>query len=320
MTVIGLLAVGIIELASGAQSGAPSPPVARADIAALSEPISAFARDLERLRRFMGAPKANELDIGIRSAIPRDLYFQALTLWEQTDRLSFEVSRTRAKPPPTPEGDIGSQEVLSRLQDAHQLLRRAMEPLQIANAGETAAGAEIAAVDLFNAMLNLNRQVNLLLERHISPSDVYKEVTLAIGYSARLLARYPDATRIPAEPPFEPDKQPRDVYLRLIECLQNIVHIFDQLRLPILAIDTRRTDLDRLQPSDVYLIAALIVSQLDFLHKHLAITQPPPSAVYPGLKFPAHTFQRAGILQVQLRQLERYLAPAPATKLFPESP
>ncbi len=173
---------------------------------------------------------------------------------------------------------------------------------------------------MFNAILDLNRQLNLLLERHTSPSDVYKEITLAMGYSARLLARYPDAIRIPEEPPFEPDQQPRDVYLRLIECLQSVVRIFDKLGLAILKIDPSRTDLDSLQPSDVYLVVSMIVSQLDFLYKHLGIAKPPPQPVYPGLKFPAHSYQRAGILQAQLQQLERLLVTDPTVITSPDPP
>lgn len=196
-----------------------------------------------------------------------------------------------------------------------------MRQLQItAVDGPVEGNGAVTPLDCFDALLNLNRQLNLLLEQHISPSDVYQQVTLAIGYSARLLARYPDAIRIPAEPPFEPDQQPRDVYLRLIECLQGIVRIFDRQGLAVLKIDTRQTDLDRLQPGDVYPIATLIVSQLDFLHQHLGIAQPPPQPVYPGLKFPAHTYQRAAILQAQLHQLERFLSSGQATIPMPNSP
>lgn len=306
--VFGLLVAGFIALAHGAEIGPPAPASAGTD-AALAAGIGAFGRDLERLRRFMGAPRASALDIGIRDALPRDLYFQTLTLWEQTDRLSFEILRTRAKPLPAPAGAIGPQDILGRIQDAHQQLRQIMRQLQIADTGHPADGDDAAMPDRFNALLNLNRQLNLLLERHISPSDVYQQVTLAIGYSARLLARYPDAIRIPEEPPFEPDKSPRDVYLRLTECLQDIVRIFDRLGLAVLKIDARRTELDRLQPGDVYPIALLIVSQLDFLHQHLGIAPPPPQPPYPGLKFPAHTYQRAAILQAQLHQLERLLTP-----------
>ena len=274
--------------------------------------IEAFARDLERLRRFMGAPKAGELDIGIRSAIPRDLYFQTLTLWQQTDRLLFEIMRVHAHPPPAPTGAIGLQDALAALQDAHQILQQVMRELRIAPTAEPPPtprpGGKATLADSFIATLDLNRQLDLLVERHIAPRDVYREVTLAVAYSARLLARYAEATRLPAEPPFEPDRQPGDVYRRLIACLQSIARIFATLGLPVLQIDTSHTDVANLRPGDVFLVASMIVSQLDFLYQRLDSAQARPQATYPGFKFPSHTYQRAGILQAQLTQIERFLA------------
>lgn len=319
IVVFGLIPHGFSAPATGAQPIPPSLPetVDGAGLAALSDQIDAFARDMERLRRFMGVSETRALDIGIRDPLPRDLYFQTLTLWENTDRLSFEVKRVHGLPPAPPSDGTGIPNILARLRSAHQLLRQAMQDLQMAPSRETPAGTPKSFTELFNGVLAINRQLNLMLERHISPSEVYRELTLAIGYSARLLARYPDATRIPPEPPFEPDKQPKDVYLRLIECLQSIARIFDSQGLAVLKIDPGRTDLDGLQPSDVYLVASMIVSQLNFLHQHLDIAKPPPQPVYPGLKFPAHSYQRAGILQAQLRQLERFLATDRATSTRP---
>ena len=66
----------------------------------------------------------------------------------------------------------------------------------------------------------VNRQLNLLLERRFAPSDVYMQVTQAIGYAARQLAHNRDAMRIPDTPPFERNKQPGSVYFRLVNCLK----------------------------------------------------------------------------------------------------
>ena len=303
-----LCSAGVFPVAAGAEPPSSSPEkILETGATTISARLEAFGRDLERLRRFMGAPKASELDIGIHGALPRDLYFQTLTLWQKTDRLSFEVMRIHSTPLQPAPGDIGQQDILLGLEDATRILRQVLQELRIPSAAEPPPEPKVPA-DPFTAIVYLNRQLNLLLERHIGPSDVYMEITLAIGYSARILSRYPESDRIPAEPPFEPDKQPGDVYRRLIECLRSIARIFDQLGLPVLRIDPGRTDPDSLQPSDVYLVAAMIVSQLDFLHKYLDIAKAPPQPIYPGYRFPAHSYQRAGILQSQLTQLERFLA------------
>jgi hypothetical protein len=275
-----------------------------AAVAAISRQLAVFSHDLEQLRLFMGAAQVSDLDIGIRSDLPRDLYFQTLTLWQKTDRLMFEVVRAHAPSPSAPVGDIDMQDILPILQQAHRLLRQVMSELRLAD--PTNAASTPLATDLFTAILNLNRQLDSMLERHFAATDVYTEITLAVGYAARLLARYSDAIRIPLEPPFEPNKLPSDVYRRLIACLQSITRIFQALELPVLTIDASQTDTAHLTPGDVFVVASLIVSQLDFLYKHQGLAKPPPQSIYPGLKFPAHSDQRAGILQAQLEQLECY--------------
>ena len=96
-----LLAVGSHGYAEVAQPNPSSPGTTGSDANAIPAQIAAYSQDLERLRRFMGAPRAGKFNIGIHSNLTRDLYFQTLTLWQKTDRLLFEISRVRATPPPT---------------------------------------------------------------------------------------------------------------------------------------------------------------------------------------------------------------------------
>ena len=54
--------------------------------------------------------------------------------------------------------------------------------------------------DVFGAIMQTNRQLNLLLDQPFSPAEVYEQVTLAMGYTARLRAQFP-GDRIPETPP-----------------------------------------------------------------------------------------------------------------------
>ena len=51
-----------------------------------------------------------------------------------------------------------------------------------------------------------------------------------------------------------------------------------------------------------------IIGQEDVAIARLDSAKARPQATYPGFKFPSHTYQRAGILQAQLTQIERFLA------------
>ncbi len=318
-----LLLLGLLLSPAVAQEEEWSPPAAPTESAAeLTFQMTGFAQNLDRLRRFMGMPEIPGIDLGIRSDLPRDLYFQALNLWQRADRLLFEVRRTHGSPPQPPAGAIELADVLPLLRDAHETLRRVMRELQIppVTLTQEALPRTENRAGLFTILLTLNRQLDALLERHFAPRDVYMEITLATAYASRLLSRYPDTEGSPLAPPFEPDRRPADVYLRLLDCLERITRIFHTLDLPVLTIDDRRTAPDRLTPGDVFAVASLIVSQLDFLYRQLGIVLPPPQPVYPGLKFPAHSLQRAGILQAQLEQLERQIPVRPSGDAGHESP
>jgi hypothetical protein len=254
----------------------------------------------------MGVRKAHALDLGICSQAPHDVYFQASTLFEKINRLSFEITRERASPPPKPVGTIQSSDILLLMSSAHQLLGRIMAALQVPEKATPVIvrNPSTTCTDVFKRMLTVNRQLNLLLERQFSPSDVYMEVTLAVTYASRLLAQFPESNRIPEEPTFEPGKEPVDVYRRLITCLEIISRIFDMLGLQEAQAKVGMVDVGAMTADEVFLVASLVVSQLDFLHRHFRITKMPREIFYPGRRFPAQVYQRAGLLEAQLEQLE----------------
>ena len=160
-------------------------------------------------------------------------------------------------------------------------------------------------------MVKANRQLNLLLDERVAPGAVFEEVTVALGYVSRLLERFPEAEATPEEPPFESGKRPANVFLRLVDCYEQIRTIsaasgFDLLKLSV--------DLDRVadvEPSDVHQIASLLVSELAYLHAHAATVQPPRKVYHVGRKFPSHVFQRAGLLELRLEQLSRLVKDDP---------
>jgi len=131
-------------------------------------------------------------------------------------------------------------------------------------------------------------------------------LTLAIGYAARLRARFP-GDRIPDAPPLLVGQQPRDVYRRIIDCYFIIRNIAERLGLDILEFDTDRSRSDDPTPSDVYDIASLLVSELAYIYAQLDGSRPPRDVYYPGRKFPSDVYQRAGILEKQLLELRDLL-------------
>lgn len=279
--------------------------------------LTAFRQDLERLRLIMGKPPAQPLNMGIHSGAPHDIYFLTRVLLRRTNRLGFELLRVVEKPLGPPD-DVQPGDALALTQQAYQTLKEILaDPLIAASAAglppspgvsSEPAAMQVQPISPFDAIVTIDRQLNLLLERQYLSSDVYMEVTLAIAYAARLLAYYNQPNRLPEEPPFEPAKQPGDVYRRLLACLESISRIYSALGVEASTVNAWNTAVTGVAPGDVTLLASLVVAQLDFLQRHLGVDWTPRQTFYPGLKFPAHVYQRVGLLQSQLQQLEQAVA------------
>ncbi len=309
-----------VMLAAMHSSATPDPVwgQAGADTGVGVEPADVFVRvelvrqELELIRLEMGKPGGVEEHITVSNAAPHDVFFQALTLFRKANRLCYEQTRNDTAEPRAPDGRIDPEHVYGVVNAALDRLRRVKQKLGIEeNAEAPERNPATKPTDVFRSIVPVNRQLNLLLDRQFAPSDVYQQLTLAISYASRLLALFPGATRIPPAPPFERRKRPADVYDRLIDCHELLRGINKQLNITMVDVNRAGKDTDKIAPSDVYDIATLLVSELALIHAQSPGAAAPVNSFYPGRKLPSHVYQRAGILQTQLLELEKRLRENP---------
>ena len=265
--------------------------------------------ELELIRLEMGRPQETRQEIGVTGAEPREVYFQALTLFHKANRLSFELTRDRAELPEKPIGAIRLVHVRDVLKAILERLRRVKGVLgSFERSPQRAREPTKTHADVFRSIVQANRQVNLLLNQQFAPSDVFQQVTLAVGYAAQLRTQFP-GTRMPEAPAFERRKRPADVYHRLVECFARVRAVMQHSGMNALTLDLHP---QTVTPSDVYDIASLLVSELSFLHSHLDGVLAPPDAYYPGRKFSADVYQRAGLLEALLIDLQALVEASPS--------
>lgn len=280
--------------------------------AAEVEPPDVFARvhlvraELDSVRWYLGKPEIRQPEIRVSEVAPREVYFQALTLLRKANRLTFEQIREYAQEPETPEGELRPADVLKlvdmalkQIRDvkARRKIERPARPIQ-RDAGKT-------PTDVFKSIVQANRQLNLLLEQRMSPSDVYQQVTLCISYASSLLAPFDGDRRLPDPPAFVPGKRPADVHGRLMECFDIVSEIGVQRGLKMLNLEEDRSMAEQAEPSDVLDLASLLVSELLHLHGNEPKATATRPAFFVGGKVPSDVFQRAGILKAQLQTLAR---------------
>jgi len=263
--------------------------------------------ELELIRFVMGRPKNIQPEIAVTGAEPREVYFQALSLFRKADRLSFEHTRERVSEPKLPPGRILPGDVYEVVNAALLQVRRVKQKLGISEQSSARPRNDsMQPNDVFQSCVQASRQLNLLLEQRFAPSDVFQQVTLGAGYASRLLEHFPESTPLPNKPEFKNGMRPPDVYLRLVGCFGRIRKIAGDSGLKVLDLEAEGSQkaAEDAEPSDVYDVASLLVSELAYLHSHLAAAKPPRPVFYVGRKFPSHVFQRAGLLEQQLTELE----------------
>lgn len=274
--------------------------------------------DLELIRFEMGQPKDQRTEIIVTEVIPRQVIFQAMTLFRKANQLHFELTGGSGSELRTnlPRG-VRPLHVWLVVDVAYRRILVVKRKLGITKPSEEKRqDPSITPTEVFRAIVQANRQLDLLLKQRPSTRDVFHQVTLATHFAARLLEQFPGATLMPPTPDFEHGKRPVDVYSRLVECYARIRAIAERSGIRALKLEMPKSDAGvdnptQISPSDVYDIAILVVSELAYLHAQLNYTEPPTQAYDPGLKVPAHVYQRAGVLLLQLTELEKLAATRP---------
>ncbi|NIP84769.1 MAG: hypothetical protein GTO03_04115 [Planctomycetales bacterium] len=300
-----------------AASGFAGAPLAAQEGEGTVQPPDVFRRvaqlrtEVEQLRQEMGKP-VGQFQLQVRSAAPREVYFQALTLFRKADRLAFEHTGQRVAVPPPPTGTPQPRDVLAVVAKAERQLRQVKEKLAVQEpAAPPARDPTKTPTDVFRAIVEANHQLNLMLDYPFAPSDVFQQVQRAGGLASRLAERWEDADFPRQWPAFQRGQRPADVYRQLLACLARIRAIFEKSGLPILEIEVADEAIDRATPSDVYDLASVLVSELAYLDQLQPAAEPPPPVFYPGRKFPSHVHQAARLLEQQLSWLERRVAGEP---------
>lgn len=286
-------------------------PVTTADVDLLARTIQA---EIEMIRWNMGRP------IEVRSPIPvadvsiRENFRQAMTLWQKVNELGITLVGGGEAPPvvrPPTGGEYGPSEVhqvLISVQERLAEIRAGTEIVSQAGLGREAPTPEVhpdaVPTDVFRAIVQANRQVNRMLERAAQPGDVYKQVQQAVFYASEVLAAAGDVNPYPPPAAFEPGLRSGDVYGRLLQVFDRFSAAFDAMGLEMVtwAGGIYRVD-PSLSPGDVYDLATLLLSEVEYLHSQTPGARAPVQAVDPGLRWPSDVYQQAGILNEQAARI-----------------
>lgn len=268
-----------------------------------------LADELELVRERMGKPFDDSPRVPVTGVTQVELYFQAQTLLRKTNQLAQELAGAAPRAPgPVPSGEITAADIYGLLDDALDQIRHVADAIGITEQAEFENRlATIAPTGVFLVVIDINRQLNLMLRVPINDADVFDEISSAITYAASLLAMKTGTVRIPNAPPFEGYKRPADVYRRLTECIDAVIRVAPKAGVQVLGLASRRNISDDTEPGQVLDIARLVTADLAAFANTLGAPLVRPELPTPKHIFATEVYAHAGILLQQLEELEQRL-------------
>jgi hypothetical protein len=260
--------------------------------------------NVELIRMFMGISVPPAPVLQVSAARPRETYSQALNLERRANRLAFEQVRIYRKPSPPLDRNVRAYEVFELMDRvlASVLAVKAELDIQIAVA-EKLQSPDTVAADVFNAAVAAGSEINNLLAQQTSSSDVFQTVTSAVHIAASLHVKIPQGPSFPEEPPFQPNKSPYDVFMRMQSCFQLISQLAMEQGIDPLEFNIPAERALLVQQNDVSDMAFLLLEELNSVHRRIPNAPKATRAFYPGRKFAAHVYQRVGLLELLLKDL-----------------
>ncbi len=271
--------------------------------------------ELEEIRKVLGKPRDPRPEIKIRGAAPREVFFQAITLWVKTERLCKEMRRagiyyaTRVEV--APPDNVVPGDVYTLTKNARGRLSCVRRVLELDyHITPPPRDASKTPSDVFRSIVQANRQLNLLLAHRFEPRDVFAVVSLTNDYVRATLDRLSpnraaSAAKLPA---YVGGKRPADVFRQLTRCLAVAKRIARRSNLQMLDFEP---DFEQsIVPSDVFDIASLVFSEVRYFATKLAVKKRYKVRTITD-KVPSDVYQQAVWLEHLLRTFERLVARHP---------
>lgn len=272
-----------------------------ADVLARVELLRA---NVDLLRRYVGKPPPPTPILRVEGARPHEVYLQAVNLQRRAHRLAFEQVRVLGIEAIPVLDEVRPFDVFNVIDSSLSAVLTVKRHLGIHEAiAEQPQPESTTPSEVFNATVEAGGEINHLLDSMTTPSDVFLLTTSAVHSAAAMHAALPSGPNLPLEPAFEPNKTPADVYLRMQACFALVRAVAATVGMETLTFEVDDERASRVTPDDVSSLAALVVGELDHLHRAYSNARPPTAAYYPGRRYPSDVYQRAGYLELILQDL-----------------
>ena len=272
--------------------------------------VNGIADDVELIREVMGRPYDDSPRLPASEVSRLELFFQSRALFGKANQLAQEFGVAEARSaPPAPDGALEPSHVFDVLEAAADQIGLVKTELGIETALEPLRReSSISDTGIFMTIIDVNRQLNLLVERPVTPRDVFDQIALVNTFAAGITEHLAPGSASPALPDPGGHRTPADIYAKLLECLDLVSRIAARVEgAEVMSLSSRRNIPDDIEPGHVHDIAVILVADVATLATvldagGLSLELPEPERV-----FPTEAYQRAALLEQQLIEIDRLL-------------
>ena len=263
--------------------------------------------EIETLRLEMGRHKDARVPMQVRKASPREVFYFAQTVHRKANQLCVELGASPVDPPRAAvTGRARPADVLRVLDSTRERLAQARLHLHLEGdsyapelPGPLWRDTDKTPSDVMAGCLVASRQLNAMLGSALPSRDGHAVLVHCLGISEKLLGLHGAA--LPAPPPFERRKFPRDVFQALWETCQTFYRALLDWGVEIVEINRGFVGEE---PTDVYDLATLMLAELEYVGSYFPAKDPArPAEPPPAPVLPAHNYQRARQLQAAIGAL-----------------
>ena len=140
--------------------------------------IKFIVDELELIRKEVGKLEVKKCNLKVKNVSPREVFFQALTLFSKANQFTFEYLRVEHHKIDIPK-DIKPKDVYAVLIKTIELITRVKEYLKIKEQSTPVKlSTKMTPTDVFRENLYANRLISVLLERECFHDKVYSQINL----------------------------------------------------------------------------------------------------------------------------------------------
>ena len=265
--------------------------------------VGVLRNEIEQIRLLVGERPPRSRSFRVSDVQPRQVYFQAQTLFRKANQLAQEIAGvSRQAPDAAPDREIVAGDVYAMLSAAReqlQVVKEALqitEPVQVPNLPRNRQMSDVMletvmAMDVFN---------QLIKERADWPA-IYDRLVQIITYAGGAL---PEGVGYPELPAHDCCKMPQDVIAVLLEAMERIRPVAEDAGLTVIRVESMEAEEGGASTDTVYDLTTTLVT--DFAELTLRIGGDdiaPPEYPRPARIFPSHAFQLAQVFDKLVDQI-----------------